>query len=103
MGSCEFGGFMITKEEVGHVAHLARLHFSEEEQEKFTSQLNDILMYIDKLNQVDTSNIPPTTHAISLNNAFRDDAVRESLGRDLALANAPDEKGDCFRVPKVIE
>jgi aspartyl-tRNA(Asn)/glutamyl-tRNA(Gln) amidotransferase subunit C len=94
---------MITKEEIGHVAHLARLHFSEEEKEKFTSQLNDILGYIGKLNQVDTSDIPPTTHAISLNNAFRDDVVKESLNRDLVLANAPDEKGNCFRVPKVIE
>ncbi|MBE9547727.1 MAG: Asp-tRNA(Asn)/Glu-tRNA(Gln) amidotransferase subunit GatC [Proteobacteria bacterium] len=94
---------MITKEEVGHVAHLARLHFSEEEQDKFTSQLNDILTYIDKLNQVDTAGIPPTTHAISLNNAFREDVVKESIGRDLALTNAPDEKGSCFRVPKVIE
>ena len=94
---------MITKEEVGHVAHLARLHFNEAEQEKFTSQLNDILIYIDKLNQVDTTDIQPTTHAISLNNAFRDDVVKESLGRDLAMANAPDEKENSFRVPKVIE
>ncbi len=94
---------MITKEEVGHVAHLARLHFNEAEQDKFTSQLNDILIYIDKLNQVDTTDIQPTTHAISLNNAFRDDVVKESLGRDLAMANAPDEKENSFRVPKVIE
>ncbi len=95
---------MITKEEVGHVAHLARLYFNKVEQEKFTSQLNDILMYIEKLNQVDTPpDIHPTTHAISLNNAFRDDVVKESLGRDLALTNAPDKKESCFRVPKVIE
>lgn len=94
---------MITKEEVRHVAHLARLHFTDEEAEKFTLQINDILGYINKLNQVETTAIPPTTHAIRLDNAFRDDIVRESLSRDLALANAPDEKGMCFRVPKVIE
>lgn len=95
---------MITKEEVSHVAHLARLYFNEKEQEKFTSQLNDILMYIEKLNQVDTPpDIEPMTHAISLKNAFRDDVVKESLGRDLALTNAPDKKESCFRVPKVIE
>lgn len=95
---------MITKEEVSHVAHLARLHFSEAEQEKFTFQLNDILIYIDKLNQVDTPpEIQPTTHAIFLNNAFRDDVVKESLGGDLPLANAPDKKDNSFRVPKVIE
>ncbi len=94
---------MITKNEVGYVAHLARLHISEEEKEKFTSQLNDILGYIDKLNRVDTSDVESTTHAIYLNNAFRDDVIKESLNSDLALANAPDEKGHFFRVPRVIE
>ena len=93
----------ITKNEVKHVAHLARLEFSEEEQEKFTSQLNDILMYIEKLNQIDTTGVEPMSHAISLNNAFRDDHVGESLKHDLALANAPEARGFFFRVPKVIE
>jgi len=94
---------MISRKEVEYVAHLARLRFSEEEKDKITAQLNDILMYIDKLNQVDTSGIEPTTHAINLNNAFRDDEVRQSLGRDLAMSNAPDEERNSFRVPKVIE
>ncbi len=94
---------MISRKEVEYVAHLARLRFSEEEKDKITVQLNDILMYIDKLNQVDTSGIEPTTHAINLNNAFRDDKVKQSLGRDLALSNAPDEGRNSFRVPKVIE
>ena len=94
---------MINKKEVEYVAHLARLRFSEEEKDKITTQLNEILMYIDKLNQVDTSGIEPTTHAINLNNAFRDDEVKQSLGRDLALSNAPDEGRNSFRVPKVIE
>jgi len=94
---------MINKKEVEYVAHLARLRFSEEEKDKITTQLNDILMYIDKLNRVDTSGIEPTTHAINLNNAFRDDEVKQSLGRDLALSNAPDEGRNSFRVPKVIE
>ena len=93
----------ITKDEVKHVAHLARLDFSEAEQEKFTSQLNDILMYVEKLNQVDTAGVEPVSHAIALNNAFRDDQVRESLDQELSLANAPDAKGHFFRVPKVIE
>jgi aspartyl-tRNA(Asn)/glutamyl-tRNA(Gln) amidotransferase subunit C len=55
------------------------------------------------LNQVDTSGIEPTTHAINLNNAFRDDDVKQSLARDLVLSNAPDEGRNSFRVPKVIE
>lgn len=93
----------ITKEEVEHVAHLARLNLREDEKEKFTSQLNDILLYMEILSKVDTTGVEPMTHAITLHNAFRDDVIRESIGRDLALDNAPDEMGDCFRVPKIIE
>jgi len=93
----------ITKEEVEYVAHLARLDFSEAEKVKFTSQLNDILMYMDKLNEVDTTGIEPMSHAIALQNAFRDDAVEESLGLELSLSNAPEARGPFFRVPKVIE
>ena len=93
----------ITKEEVAHVAHLARLEFKEEEMEKFTSQLNDILLYMEKLNSVDTTGIEPMTHATVLHNAFREDIVLESLPNEASLANAPDPKGEFFRVPKVIE
>ena len=93
----------ITKAEVAHVAHLARLTFREEEMDKFTSQLNDILLYMDKLNEVDTTGVAPVSHAISLTNAFREDIVGESLGPDLALANAPEAKGSCFVVPRVVE
>lgn len=96
-------GLKITKVEVEHVAHLARLDFGEEEKETFTSQLNDILMYIDMLNQIDTTGVEPMSHAIALNNAFRDDRVGESLGQKSSLANAPDAKGPFFRVPRVIE
>ncbi len=93
----------ITKDEVAYVAHLARLEFGEEEMEKFTSQLNDILLSMDKLNEVDTGGVEPMTHAIAQKNAFREDAVRPSLPIGEALANAPDPKGEFFRVPKVIE
>ncbi len=93
----------ITKEEVAHVAHLARLEFQEEEMEKFTSQLNDILLYMEKLNSVDTTGVTPMTHATVLQNAFREDTVRPSLSNEQSIANAPDPKGEFFRVPKVIE
>jgi aspartyl-tRNA(Asn)/glutamyl-tRNA(Gln) amidotransferase subunit C len=93
----------ITKEEVEYVAHLARLEFKEAEKEKFTSQLNDILLYMEMLNQVDTTGVAPMTHAIAQKNAFREDRVGESLTNEAALANAPDARGDFFRVPKVIE
>lgn len=93
----------ITKEEVEYVAHLARLDFTEEEKVKFTSQLNDILMYMDKLNEVGTAGIEPMSHAIARKNAFRDDTVKDSLGQEISLSNAPEAKGPFFRVPKVIE
>ena len=93
----------ITKEQVEYVAHLARLDFDEQQKETFTSQLNDILMYMDKLGEVDTTGVVPETHAISLMNAFREDVVKPSLEPRASLANAPEEKAGCFRVPKVIE
>jgi len=93
----------ITRDEVAYVAHLARLEFGEEEMDKFTSQLNDILLYMEKLNEADTNGVEPMTHAIAQKNAFREDAVRPSLPIGEALTNAPDPKGEFFRVPKVIE
>jgi aspartyl-tRNA(Asn)/glutamyl-tRNA(Gln) amidotransferase subunit C len=93
----------ISKEQVEYVAHLARLDFSEKEKDKFTSQLNDILLYMEKLNEIDTTGVEPETHAISLMNAFREDVVKPSLDSQTSLANAPEEKAGCFRVPKVIE
>lgn len=93
----------IERKEVEYVAHLARLEFNEDEKDRFTLQLNNILMYMDKLNQVDTAGVEPMSHAIALNNAFREDIVKESLGNEQSLANAPDPRGEFFRVPKVIE
>jgi len=93
----------ITKEEVRHVAHLARLKFSEDEEREFTSQLNTMLTYMDILSRVDTAGIKPMTHAISLDNVFRDDTEKKSTGAEIALANAPDGNMGLFGVPKVIE
>ncbi|MDA8126900.1 MAG: Asp-tRNA(Asn)/Glu-tRNA(Gln) amidotransferase subunit GatC [Deltaproteobacteria bacterium] len=93
----------ITKDEVAYVANLARLAFGEADQEKFTTQLNDILLYMETLNEVDTSGIEPVTHAIAQKNAFRPDAVGDSLSAEEALANAPQARRGCFEVPKVIE
>ena len=92
----------ITKEEVLYVAHLARLDLDEESIEKFAGQIDPVLGYIEKLNQVDTLGIKPTSHAISLTNVFRDDEEREHIERDLALANAPEKEDGSFVVPKVV-
>jgi len=85
------------------VANLARLEVTEKETEKFTAQLNDILLYIDKLNELDTKGVEPMSHAIALTNAFREDTVVNSIGTEQTLANAPDARGEFFRVPKVID
>jgi aspartyl-tRNA(Asn)/glutamyl-tRNA(Gln) amidotransferase subunit C len=93
----------ISTDEVAYVANLARLSFNEEETERFTSQLNAILRYMDTLQEVDTTGVEPMTHAIAQKNAFRADAVGESLPVETSLANAPEARGNCFEVPKVIE
>jgi aspartyl-tRNA(Asn)/glutamyl-tRNA(Gln) amidotransferase subunit C len=92
----------ISPQEVRHVADLARLELTEREELLMTEQLNSILSYMDKLNELDTSDVPPTTHAIQLQNVFRQDAVVSSVDRELALDNAPESDGVNFIVPKVI-
>lgn len=92
----------ISREEVRHVATLARLELAENEELRMTEQLNQILTYMDKLNELDTSNVLPTTHAIQLQNVFRRDEVLDSIEREGALANAPESDGVNFIVPRVI-
>jgi aspartyl-tRNA(Asn)/glutamyl-tRNA(Gln) amidotransferase subunit C len=92
----------ITRTEVEKVANLARLNLSEEELSTMTGQLDTILSYVAKLDELDTSGVPTTTHAFSINNAFRDDEVQQSLSREDALANAPRDNGEAFVVPKII-
>ncbi len=92
----------ITREEVEHVASLAKLNLSEEELVMMTGQLDTILSYVAKLDELDTEGIAPTTHAFSNNNAFRDDVVLNSLPRDEALANGPVVNNEAFIVPKII-
>jgi aspartyl-tRNA(Asn)/glutamyl-tRNA(Gln) amidotransferase subunit C len=92
----------ISKEEVLYVAHLARLDLDAESIEKFAGQIDEILGYIEKLNRVDTRGIKPTSHAISLTNAFREDEERGHLDRDRVLANAPESEDGSFVVPKIV-
>lgn len=92
----------ITKEEVERVAHLARLNLSAEELDTMTSQLDTILSYVVKLDELDTTGVPAMTHAFSESNAFREDRVTASLSREEALANGPCQNGEAFVVPRVI-
>jgi len=93
----------ITIEEVQHVANLARLNLDGQELQTITNQLDVILTYVEKLQELDTENITPTTHAFSITNAFREDVVRKSLPQKDALANSYKENGELFVVPRVIE
>ena len=88
---------------VEHIADLSRLSLSKEELELFGSQLSDILTHIKKLEELDTSGVEPTSHALVLENVDREDVVRESLSVDEALSNAPDRHEGFYRVPKIID
>jgi len=93
----------LTPEQVEHVALLGRIRLTEEERERFTTQLNSILSYFAQLQELDTTGVPPMSHAVPLENVFRADEERPSLPADEALRNAPDQDRECFRVPRVIE
>jgi aspartyl-tRNA(Asn)/glutamyl-tRNA(Gln) amidotransferase subunit C len=94
---------VISREDVEHVARLARLSLSDAERERMREQLSGILAYIDTLRELDTDGVEPTSHAVPLVNVMRDDEVRPGLPREEMLANAPDPAGDLFRVPRIIE
>lgn len=93
----------LTREEVLHIARLARLGLSEEDIEKFQSQLSTILEHFQVLRQVDTEGVPPTSHTLPLENVMRDDVVQPSWPVDRILANAPQREGDLLRVRAVLE
>lgn len=89
----------ITRDEVLHVARLARLELTEEEIERLTVQLGAILEAVGKVAELDLSDVPPTSHPLDLVNVWDEDEPHESLSLDEALANAPEREGDLFRVP----
>ena len=89
----------ITRDEVLHVARLARLELTEEEIERLTVQLGAILEAVGKVAELDLSDVPPTSHPLALVNAWAEDEPHASLPLEDALANAPEREGDLFRVP----
>ncbi|HKK00753.1 MAG TPA: Asp-tRNA(Asn)/Glu-tRNA(Gln) amidotransferase subunit GatC [Desulfuromonadales bacterium] len=93
----------ITRATVEHVAGLSRLALNEAEIEALTGEMDAILGYVEKLDALSTDDIVPTAHAVPVENAFRPDEVRPSIGLEKALRNAPAADDGCFQVPKVIE
>lgn len=93
----------VTRKEVEHVAALARLRLTEEEKEQFTERLNAILQYAEKLNELNTEGVEPTSHVLPLRNVMRPDEARPSWPLEDVLANAPEEEDGHFRVPAVLE
>jgi aspartyl-tRNA(Asn)/glutamyl-tRNA(Gln) amidotransferase subunit C len=93
----------LTPEEVTHIARLARVGLSEDDISRFQGQLSQILDYFERLQEVDTENVPPTAHTLAMHNVMRDDEPRSSFDKEDILANAPQREGDLFRVRAVLE
>ena len=90
---------MIDREQVLHVARLARLRLSDEEIETMTGELSKVLDHIEKISELDLDGVEPTSHVVELENVLRDDVPRPSLPRETVLEQAPDSDGSGFRVP----
>ena len=93
----------VSRDDVRHVAQLARLVFSEDEEAQIADELSQILDYVDKLDELDTSGVPPMSHVLDVTNVFRPDAVEQRIDRAQALEPAPEADDKYIRVPKVIE
>ncbi len=95
----------ITSEQVEHIAKLARIELTDQEKEKFTSELSSILDYFGKLNQIDTSKVEPINQITGLKNVVRKDESKDNIldARDKILDEVPSKKGDYYKVPKILE
>ena len=93
----------IDGEQVRKVAKLARLELTDAEIQEFTGQLGAILGYVDKLSELETTDVEPLAHCLPISNVFRKDEVRDSLGTEQVLANAPQRDGSFFKVPKILD
>lgn len=93
----------ITRSLAEHVANLARLDFTEQEKVKLIKDMETIISYLDKLKELDTSDITPREHVKPIRNVFREDSIKESFDRKRMLANAPCHEKGCYKVPKIVE
>lgn len=93
----------VTREDLKNVAVLSRLEIAEDKADGYISQMDAILSYMDNLSEINTDAVKPTTYALPMENVFREDVVKPSLDRELALSNAPLKEGGYFKVPRVLE
>jgi aspartyl-tRNA(Asn)/glutamyl-tRNA(Gln) amidotransferase subunit C len=93
----------LTRDQVAHVARLARLSFTDEELDRFAHQLSDILAYAEQVSALATEDVPPTAHALPLKNVFRPDEIKPSLSQDKALSTGPEIEDGRFKVPRIME
>lgn len=93
----------ISKDQVKHVAHLARLAITEEEAEKFTQHLDSIITFAEQLNELDTEGVEPTSHVLNIKNVLREDKATDGLPREEVLKNAPEQQDGQFKVPSILE
>ena len=94
---------IIDRDQVHKVANLARLEMTAEEEEQLTAQMSSILEYFEQLSELDTDNVPPTTRAIDVSNVTRPDTLQPYPDREAILKEAPDQDGDFFKVPKILQ
>ena len=94
---------MVSHDDVRYVAKLARLKLQEDELDRYAGQLSGILKHINKISELELAHVEPTSHVIRLANIFREDEVRDSVPRELALSNGPEVERDAFRVPQILE
>lgn len=92
----------ISIQDVEHVALLSRLELSEEEKGQFAEELSKIFEHVEQLNELDVTDVPPTAHALPVQNVFREDIPLPSLSNEEAIANAPDKEDGCFKVPQIV-
>jgi aspartyl-tRNA(Asn)/glutamyl-tRNA(Gln) amidotransferase subunit C len=93
----------LTRDQVAHVARLARISFTDEELDRFATQLSDILAYADQVTALATQDVPPTSHALPLKNVFRTDEIGPCLTQEKALSTAPEVEQGRFKVPRIME
>ena len=93
----------LTKEEVKHVAHLARLAITEEEAEKFAEQLGKITHFAEQLNELDTTNVEPTSHVFAIANVLREDVAKEGLPVEKVMLNVKEQENGQIKVPSIME